>query len=99
MKKKEFIDSLKFDDKPSENLNPCQQSIWWAKKDEWEKAHNLAQKVNSKDGNWVHAYLHRLEGDIENAGYWYRLAGRPVKIKECLLKEWDEMVEYFFPTS
>ncbi len=94
----EFTDSISREEKPPE-VYCCLQALWWVKKNEWEKAHNLVQEVNSKDGNWVHAYLHRLEGDIENAGYWYRLAGRPVKIKECLLKEWDEMVRYFISTS
>jgi hypothetical protein len=53
-------------------------ALWWDAKGDWEKAHGIAQDVNGVDGAWVHAYLHRKEGDLGNAGYWYRRAGRVV---------------------
>lgn len=61
------------------------------KKGDWEMAHNVAQEVESSDGSWVHAYLHRVEGDLGNAAYWYRRANRPVKTSENLDEEWTEL--------
>jgi hypothetical protein len=53
-------------------------ALWWDAKGDWEKAHGIAQDVARADGAWVHAYLHRKEGDLGNAGYWYQRAGRDV---------------------
>jgi hypothetical protein len=53
-------------------------ALWWDGKGEWAKAHEIAQDVAGADGAWVHAYLHRKEGDVGNAGYWYRRAGLDV---------------------
>jgi len=61
--------------------------LWWAAKDDWDKAHKLVMDEGGKDCAWVHAYLHRVEGDIENAGYWYRQAGK-VAAKGPLQAEW-----------
>ena len=54
-------------------------------------AHDIAQDVESSDGSWVHAYLHRVEGDLGNAGYWYRRANKPVKTSDNLDEEWTEI--------
>ena len=51
-------------------------ALWWEARGEWDKAHEVAQEAANKDGDWVHAYLHRVEGDEGNAGYWYARAGR-----------------------
>ena len=53
------------------------RALWHDATGDWDGAHRLAQEVESADGAWVHAYLHRKEGDIGNAHYWYRRAGRP----------------------
>ena len=53
------------------------QALWHDATGDWDTAHALAQDVDSPEAAWVHAYLHRREGDIGNAGYWYRRAGRP----------------------
>ncbi len=53
------------------------RALWLAGRGEWQQAHEVAQSDGSKDGAWVHAYLHRIEGDVTNANYWYRQAGRP----------------------
>ena len=50
-------------------------------KGNWEKAHNIAQDIETNDGSWIHAYLHRVEGDLGNAAYWYRRAGKSVKTR------------------
>ncbi len=64
------------------------QALWWDAQGNWERAHTCAQ-VNETDSSaaWVHAYLHRKEGDLANAGYWYRRAGRPLARDE-LEAEW-----------
>ena len=66
-------------------------SLWWDAKGDWEKAHVVAQDVGGADGAWVHAYLHRREGDLSNAGYWYRQAGKRVATGD-LRVEWEAMV-------
>ena len=58
-------------------LPPALAALWWAARDEWERAHEAAQSDAGPDADWVHAYLHRVEGDLENAGYWYGRAKRP----------------------
>jgi hypothetical protein len=57
---------------------PLVRALWHDATGDWEGAHRVAQDVETADGAWVHAYLHRKEGDVGNAGYWYRRAGRPV---------------------
>jgi hypothetical protein len=61
---------------PPPNLGRALEALWWEAKGDWNKAHQLAQAQDDKDGAWVHAYLHRVEGDEGNAGYWYRRAGK-----------------------
>lgn len=66
-------------------------ALWWDAHGDWAKAHEAAQEIESADGAWVHAYLHRKEGDVGNAAYWYRRAGRPVA-KGDLRAEWEAIV-------
>jgi hypothetical protein len=61
---------------------------------DWETAHTLAQQVETPDGYWLHAYLHRKEGDLGNAGYWYQRAGQPVP-EDSLESEWKRLHEAF----
>ena len=72
---------------PPDGLAPTVQALWWAAKGEWDKAHKIVQDDESREAAWVHAYLHRVEGDLPNAGYWYRTAGKPVE-KGALEAEW-----------
>ena len=53
------------------------KALWWDAKGNWEESHEIAQEISSETGSWIHAYLHRKEGDEWNAGYWYRRANRP----------------------
>ncbi len=62
---------------PSSGLSYALQALWYDAKGDWDKAHELAQKDGGASGNWVHAYLHRKEGDAANARYWYSNAGQP----------------------
>jgi hypothetical protein len=65
--------------------------LWWAAKGDWGKAHKIVQDEDGFDAAWVHAYLHRVEGDLPNAAYWYRTAGKPVATGP-LDDEWSAMV-------
>jgi hypothetical protein len=78
--------------KPSAGLAPALTALWWAGKDEWDKAHRIVMDETGKDCAWVHAYLHRLEGDLGNARCWYRQAQRPVSTRPHAA-EWDAIVE------
>lgn len=74
-------------DTPQETLSPPLLSLWWAAKGDWNKAHEVAQQHEDQASAWVHAHLHRIEGDLSNAGYWYRRAGKPAT-SEPLELEW-----------
>jgi hypothetical protein len=65
--------------------------LWWDYKGDWTQAHESAQQDESRDGAWVHAYLHRKEGDQTNAAYWYSCAGKPA-CREPLDGEWLSIV-------
>ena len=67
------------------------RALWHDARGEWDAAHNLAQDVDNADGAWVHAYLHRKEGDQGNAAYWYRRADQPVAT-DSLDDEWTRIV-------
>ena len=62
--------------------------MWWDGKGDWKGAHESAQQDEGRDGSWVHAYLHRKEGDAANAGYWYRRAGKTPATTSLTL-EWE----------
>ena len=59
-------------------LSPALVALWHDARGDWDGAHEAAQDIDGPVGAWVHAYLHRKEGDLGNAGYWYRRAGKPV---------------------
>ena len=94
----EFLTSISSDVQPDQRLSDCLKALWWAQKGNWEKAHDLAQEEGSCSGDWIHAYLHRLEGDLGNAEYWYNRASQPVKRNESLEQEWKEIVSHFLST-
>lgn len=87
----DFMRSVETHAEPPAKLTPSLAALWYDRRDQWETAHGLVQKAAGKDGAWVHAYLHRKEGDEGNAGYWYRLAGRPVA-SDSLSQEWGRIV-------
>ena len=86
----EFRKSLS-SERPPEDLTLPLAPLWWDAKGDWTKAHESAQQDEGAAGAWVHAYLHRKEGDLSNAGYWYRQAGKP-QANLALEKEWAEIV-------
>ena len=77
--------------KPSKDLPDLLKAMWYEGKNNWEEAHNIAQDIASEDGSWIHAYLHRKEGDQANAAYWYRRAGKPIP-RVSLQEEWKQIV-------
>jgi hypothetical protein len=86
----EFHKSLNSEHSP-EGLTPSLAALWWDAKGDWTKAHESAQQDEGAAGAWVHAYLHRNEGDTSNAGYWYQRAGKP-SARVSLEDEWVEIV-------
>ena len=76
---------------PPEGAGRALQAMWHQATDNWDRAHQLAQTQNDANGAWVHAFLHRVEGDSANAAYWYRRAGRPHSTAP-LAEEWEEIV-------
>ncbi|WP_300021004.1 hypothetical protein [uncultured Maribacter sp.] len=71
----EFEKSLEFTNVPKDWSNGL-KAAWYDAKGDWEASHNIAQDMHNELGSWLHAYLHRKEGDRFNAGYWYRLANK-----------------------
>jgi len=70
---------------------PALVALWHDAKGDWDAAHRVAQDIEDATGAWVHAYLHRKEGDESNAGYWYRRAGKAIA-RGALDAEWEQIV-------
>src|SRR4051812_37848980 len=77
---------------PPMDLSPSLKALWYDAKGDWSQAHEVAQGEETSDGAWVHAYLHRKEGDAGNARYWYTMAGREMSDSE-ISDEWQDIVE------
>ena len=90
MNAKELRESVASAVEPPEGLSPALRALWHLARGEWDAAHCLAQSDRGRDGAWVHAHLHRVEGDLANAGYWYRRADRPPS-EGPLDDEWEEI--------
>jgi hypothetical protein len=86
----EFRASLA-DAAPDTTLSPPLAALWWAAKGDWAQAHRIVQDESDANSAWVHAYLHRVEGDLGNAGYWYRRAGQAAA-EDTLGAEWEQIV-------
>ncbi len=86
-----FLKSVAAGGPPPAGLGPALQALWQDGAGDWAAAHELAQAAGDRDGAWVHAYLHRKEGDAANAAYWYRLAGKPMA-QGGLPAEWEQIV-------
>ena len=85
----EFKASLS-SDVPPRGISNLLEAMWYEGKGDWERSHNIAQDIHSKDGSWIHAYLHRKEGDDGNAAYWYARAGRKMP-SVPLEDEWNSI--------
>lgn len=80
------------DAQPPPGLTSALQGLWWDAKGDWDRAHRCVQEQEDADGAAVHAYLHRKEGDLANARYWYARAGRAPAGGD-LQAEWQRLVE------
>lgn len=86
-----FRDSASTAAAPSADLGPALQALWWVRRGDWERAHECVQAHEGEaDCDWVHAHLHRQEGDMSNAGWWYRRVGRSAP-DQSLDEEWGAL--------
>jgi hypothetical protein len=89
MTAEELSKSAANDSAPPAGISTQAQALWHARAGEWDAAHDLCQDVPGKAGSWIHAWLHREEGDLGNAGYWYSRAGKVMPAKNVTLAdEW-----------
>jgi len=80
---------------PQSDLPPMLLALWHLRKGDWDRAHAIVQEREDESSSaWVHAHLHRVEGDLSNAGYWYRRAGMKSARTE-LEEEWKALVTHF----
>lgn len=89
----EFKNSL-HQNSPDHTLSVQLQALWWGAKGNWKKAHDLIDHLNDPISGHIHAYLHRVEGDLWNAEYWYNRAKQPI-FKGTLQDEWTYLVEKY----
>ena len=87
----EFVQSTDKKD-PPDDLSELLKSLWYERSDSWDTAHRIVQEIPSNAGSAVHAYLHRVEGDLGNAGYWYARAGRD-RFGGSIAEEWEALVK------
>ena len=75
-------------------ISPELKAMWLARKGQWDEAHDLCQAIPGSAGSWIHAWLHRQEGDYGNACYWYSRAGKPPTAANASLEdEWFAIVD------
>ncbi|MGN0002369.1 MAG: hypothetical protein ACI35V_02940 [Sphingobacterium composti] len=79
---------------PPSDLSVQLQALWWDAKGNWKQAHDLIDHLNDNISAHIHAYLHRVEGDLWNARYWYNRAKQP-EFNGTLQKEWEDLVERY----
>jgi hypothetical protein len=79
------------DAQPPAGMAPPLAALWWQGKGDWTKAHGIVQGETDAAAAWVHAHLHRVEGDLGNAGYWYARADKPTA-RGPLEEEWTAIV-------
>lgn len=88
--------SVAGNDQPAATLSPPLRALWLAKKGRWDEAHDLSQEIPGSSGAWIHAWLHRQEGDYGNACYWYSRAGKPAPPADASLDdEWFAIATEF----
>ena len=88
----EFQSSLTAAHSPAE-LSPYLTALWHDRQGDWDKAHEIVQEISTAEASWIHAYLHRKEGDESNARYWYRTAGRSFPAGQSLDEEWANLAK------
>ncbi len=91
MNLEQFNNSLIENDPPN-SVSDYLKALWYDGKGNWQKSHEIIQDIEDKSAAWIHAYLHRKEGDIWNADYWYNRAGRK-RPSVSLQEEWKDIVQ------
>jgi hypothetical protein len=86
---KQFMNTLS-DETPDPQLGDLAAAMWWQANGDWERAHSIVQGMTSSEAQWIHAFLHRVEGDHNNSSYWYSSAGRTMPTNS-LEAEWREI--------
>lgn len=86
-----FLSRAKAGEPAPEELSKPLQALWVEAGGDWDEAHAISQDAGSREGDWVHAYLHRKEGDAGNASYWYSRSGKPF-FEGSLDEEWEHLV-------
>jgi hypothetical protein len=81
-------------DQPEPDISIYLQALWHDGKGKWDESHRLIQDIETNEAAWIHAYLHRKEGDIANADYWYRRAGKK-RPDVSLQDEWEDIARAF----
>jgi hypothetical protein len=89
----ELETSARHDTEPPAGLTDPLRALWLCQANRWEEAHAVAQEIDSTLGSWIHALLHLIEGDVGNAHYWYRRAGRPAVGANQIGEEWKRIAE------
>ena len=89
----QFIVSLE-NEIPPNGISQLLEALWWEKKGDWTQAHEITQEIHTKDAALIHAYLHRREGDLSNAYYWYQRAGKSA-FDGTMDEEWEQLVDIF----
>jgi len=87
----EFRETLKNSSAP-DGLSPYLLALWYEKNGDWTRAHETVQEIDDSTGAWIHAYLHRREGDQQNSSYWYGQTGKTMP-SYSLDQEWDEIAQ------
>lgn len=88
----DFSQSISSRNAPDESLPPALKALWWDAAGDFEKAHEICQSNQGRPISWVHGYLHRKEGDLSNAGYWYGRAGK-ARHEGTVEEEWARITQ------
>lgn len=80
---------------PPADLSACLTALWHEARGDWDRAHGIVQEIDTVEASWVHAYLHRREGDESNARYWYGMARKPFPHGRSLDDEWRDLADAF----
>ena len=86
--------NLLMEPNPPASLTPYLKALWYDANDDWQRSHEIVQDIEDAGAAWIHAYLHRKEGDTGNADYWYHRAGKKRR-NITLAQEWEELVDAF----
>ncbi len=89
----DLLASVERDAAPPTSLSSPLRALWLAKKGRWDDSHDVVNDLPTSMGSWIHAHLHRIEGDLGNAAYWYARAGRDaIRTQHDLDGEWRDLV-------